>query len=146
MKNSKLINEAKNNITVLAILALVAVSSFLIGSQLQPKRVTTGGVTTVQSSTSGSTSSATSPLQEIKAATAQVNPTTTAPATASALVNINTASASELDALPHVGPATAQKIIDYRTQHGAFKSVDDLINVPGIGPKTLDDIKPKATI
>lgn len=61
---------------------------------------------------------------------------------ASGLVSINTASAAELEALPGIGPATAQKIIEYRTLHGPFRSVDDLIHVSGIGPKTLEKLRP----
>lgn len=48
-------------------------------------------------------------------------------------VNINTASATELEALPGVGPATAQRIVEYRTAQGGFKSIEELKNVPGIG-------------
>ena len=58
------------------------------------------------------------------------------------LLNINTASAEELETLPNIGEATAQRIIDYRTQHGDFTSVDDLQNVRGIGVKTLEKLKP----
>jgi competence ComEA-like helix-hairpin-helix protein len=47
----------------------------------------------------------------------------------------------QLDSLPGVGPATAQKILDYRTKHGAFSSVDELDAVPGIGPKRLDQLR-----
>jgi competence protein ComEA len=56
-------------------------------------------------------------------------------------VNINTATASELDALPGIGPTTAQAIVDYRLQHGSFQFIQDIQNVPGIGPATYDRIK-----
>jgi competence protein ComEA len=49
-------------------------------------------------------------------------------------VDLNAASAAALDALPGIGPVLAQRIVDYRTQHGRFTSVDQLDDVPGIGP------------
>ena len=58
------------------------------------------------------------------------------------LLNINTASVDELQTLPSIGEATAQRIIDYRIQHGDFSSVDDLQNVKGIGPKTFEKLRP----
>jgi len=62
----------------------------------------------------------------------------TAPA---APIQLSTATAEQLDSLPGVGPATAQKILDYRTKHGAFSSVDELDAVPGIGPKRLEQLR-----
>jgi competence protein ComEA len=47
----------------------------------------------------------------------------------------------QLDALPGVGPVTAQKIVDYRAEHGAFRSVDELDAIPGIGPARLDQLR-----
>ena len=58
------------------------------------------------------------------------------------LLNINTASVKELQTLPNIGESTAQKIVDYRTQHGNFTSIDALQNVRGIGAKTLEKLKP----
>ena len=52
-------------------------------------------------------------------------------------VNLNTADAGELDTLPRIGPAIAQRIIEWREQNGRFTSVDDLLAVPGIGEKML---------
>lgn len=64
----------------------------------------------------------------------------------SELININTADADKLISLKGIGPALAQRIIDYRTQNGAFKSIDEIKNVRGIGEKKFADIKDKITI
>lgn len=56
-------------------------------------------------------------------------------------VHLNTATVEQLDELPGVGPVTAQKIIEYREQHGAFSSVDDLDAIPGIGPARLEQLR-----
>ena len=61
-------------------------------------------------------------------------------------VNLNTATLEQLDALPGVGPSTAQKIIDYRTAHGGFRSVDDLNNVSGIGDVRFEALKDLVTV
>ena len=58
------------------------------------------------------------------------------------LLNINTASAEELQTLPNIGVQMAQRIVDYRTQHGKFASVAALQDVKGIGAKTLEKIRP----
>jgi competence protein ComEA len=60
-------------------------------------------------------------------------------------VHLNTATLEELDTLPGVGPVTAQKILDYRTQHGAFRSVDELDAISGIGPARLDQLRDLVT-
>ena len=56
-------------------------------------------------------------------------------------VHLNSATLEQLDALPGVGPVTAQKIVDYREAHGAFSSVDDLDAIPGIGPARLEQLR-----
>ena len=60
----------------------------------------------------------------------------------SAPVDLNSAAPEQLDALPGVGPATAKAIVEYRTRHGRFRTVDDLLSVPGIGPAKLANLKP----
>jgi len=61
-------------------------------------------------------------------------------------VNINSATAAELDSLSGIGPTKAQAIVDYRNQNGPFRSIDDLLNVTGIGPKTLETIRDQITV
>lgn len=56
-------------------------------------------------------------------------------------INLNTASAQELEALPGIGPALAQSIVQYRQLHGNYKKIEDILNVPGIGPKTFEKIR-----
>lgn len=62
------------------------------------------------------------------------------------LVNINAATLEALEALPGIGPVTAQRIIDYRTEHGAFASVDQLVEVKGIGDKSLAKLRPLVSV
>lgn len=61
-------------------------------------------------------------------------------------VNINTATAEELQTLPRIGPAMAQRIIAWREAHGGFRSVDELDAVPGIGPSMLENLHPLVTV
>ena len=56
-------------------------------------------------------------------------------------VQLSVATPEQLDSLPGIGPVTAQKIVDYRTTHGPFRSVDDLDGVPGIGPTRVEQLR-----
>lgn len=66
--------------------------------------------------------------------------------TAGGQIDLNTADATQLEELPGVGPAIAQRIIDHREANGPFRSVDDLVEVSGIGPATLEKIREHATV
>jgi len=61
-------------------------------------------------------------------------------------ININTASVEELETLPQIGPATANKIINYRETHGNFQSIEEIIKVKGIGVKTFEKIKDRIIV
>jgi competence protein ComEA len=62
------------------------------------------------------------------------------------LVSLNTADVAALDTLPGVGPVLAQRIVDWRTEHGRFTSVDELGEVSGIGDKLMSQLRPKVTL
>jgi competence protein ComEA len=61
-------------------------------------------------------------------------------------VNINTASAKELDALPGIGAKTAALIVEYRQKNGPFKKIEELMNVRGVGEKSFLKLKPQLTV
>jgi comEA protein len=61
-------------------------------------------------------------------------------------ININTASVEDLDKIPDVGPARAKLIIDYRSQNGGFKTIEEMKNIKGIGDKTFEKMKDSITI
>ena len=65
---------------------------------------------------------------------------------AGGMVSLNTADAAALDTLPGVGPVLAQRIIDWRTEHGRFTSLDELGEVSGIGDKLMAQLRPKVTL
>lgn len=61
-------------------------------------------------------------------------------------ININTATLSQLQELPRIGPKVAQRILDFRQQHGPFQRIEDLMKVEGIGEKTFQNLKPLITV
>lgn len=68
------------------------------------------------------------------------------PVTAADQININTATVEQLQEVKGFGPKTSAAIVAYRDAHGAFKSVDELVNVKGVGEKTLERVKDSLTI
>ena len=67
-------------------------------------------------------------------------------APAAALVNLNTATAAQLEEVPGIGPATAKRIIEYREKNGSFKKIEELMNVKGIGEKSFLKLKNRVTV
>ncbi len=61
-------------------------------------------------------------------------------------LDLNRATAAELEKLPGIGPALAARIVAWRETHGPFKSLEDLLAIPGIGPKTLEGLRDKVTV
>lgn len=67
-------------------------------------------------------------------------------ATATAPINLNTATVAQLESLPGIGMKTAERIVEYRQKNGAFKKVEDLMNVRGVGEKSFLKLKPMITV
>jgi competence protein ComEA len=68
------------------------------------------------------------------------------PGEQSGKVNLNTATAEQLETLPRVGPALAQRILDWREANGRFSAIDDLLGVTGIGAKTFEGLRELVTV
>ncbi len=98
-----------------------------------------------ETSTSG-TSAETETTTAASETTTARQTSTAAKVTTLGIININTATQSQLETLPGIGPVKASAIIAYRQEHGTFKSVEDLVKVSGIGKKTLDSIRDHITV
>lgn len=105
----------------------------IISLEEEKKEVESGKVAGAISSTSSSfTNSSTSSVSNSQSISAKIN--------------INTASTTELDKLPGVGPSRAEQIITYRAENGGFKSIEEIQNIKGIGPKTFEKMKDMITV
>ena len=113
-------------------------------SNIQANNVTTETTrvetTTAPPADSGEVAGAETPAKVPKKSTS------TKSATPVGKINLNTASASQLDALPGIGPAYAGRIIDYRNANGGFKTIEEVQNVKGIGPKTFEKMREMISI
>lgn len=122
----------KNSTTALLIAVTLAFASFVGGFCLG--RNTAGA--DIQLSAYATTGSS----------AADVAPSSSTVAATTARININTATSEQLETLPGIGPTIAQRIIDYRTQYGTYSTVYDLLEVEGIGEKTLEKIINQITV
>lgn len=75
-----------------------------------------------------------------------VPPTEEIPTPQLAPVDLNTATTAQLEALPQIGPSTAQDIVDYRETYGPFETVEEILEIPGIGPSTFEGIRDLITV
>jgi competence protein ComEA len=82
------------------------------------------------------------PAQDKAAPRAAAKPS----ATTTAIVNLNTATAADLEGLPGIGAKTAARIIEYRQKNGPFKKIEELMNVRGVGEKNFLKLKPQLTV
>jgi competence protein ComEA len=86
------------------------------------------------------------PRGEVREGSTSAGGVSTGAATATAVIDLNTATLAQLDTIPGVGPVTAQAILDYRTKHGRFTKIDELQEVDGIGAKTYAQIAPHVRV
>lgn len=86
------------------------------------------------------------PLPAARGATQGLNAAAGAGGGTPARISVNRATAAELEQVKGIGPAIARNIVEYRAQHGPFERLEDLEAVPGIGPRTLEKIKPYLTL
>ena len=114
-----------------------AVPSSAVTSEMAPTRDTQAPETALSPETTEVSGTAVS--------SSAVSTAASVTASASGKVNINTATAAELDTLPGIGPVKAQSIIAYREANGSFSSIEDLILVDGIGEKTMAELRPLIT-
>ena len=87
-----------------------------------------------------------SPRGEVREGSTSSGSVSTGTATVGAIIDLNTATLTQLDTIPGVGPVTAQAILDYRTKHGKFTKIEELQEVDGIGTKTYAQIAPHVRV
>ncbi|MEK7202124.1 MAG: helix-hairpin-helix domain-containing protein [Patescibacteria group bacterium] len=147
MAKRALENQLGGNIGWVLVMLVVAGSSFLLGTSVNNKTGQQSTIVESDTPTQSVISDISSTLQNPTPTSSTASSDTTATATpTTGIVNINTASVSELDTLPGIGPAYANAIINYRTTNGPFIRIEDIEKVKGIGPKTFEKMKSRITI
>ena len=149
-------NKSNQHLSIILAFILIAGTCFMLGKSYSETKATSDSPIVTEDATQSESISqieeALSPTPVTETATSNTTTSSSAAsssstkAAASFPVNINTASATELDAIPYIGEVKAKAIVDYRNAHGPFQSVQELVNVKGIGPATLNKIKDKITI
>jgi len=138
----------KQNITWVLVIVAVGTTGFLLGqstlSASSSQTVELTGQTSAD--TVSELQSAISQEPVVEQAVPSENTDGLVLADQSGLININTASQAQLEELPGIGPTKAKAIIEYRLKYGVFLRIDDLLKVKGIGPKTLESLRPKVSL
>lgn len=127
------------------------VYSLPAGSRVADAILAAGGVTDAASTGSLNMAALLEDGQQVRVpetidTTGLGEPTVSRAGSGTILVNINTASQSQLEELPEIGPVTAQRIIEYREQTSPFLKIEDIQNVEGIGPETFEQIEDLITV
>lgn len=141
-----LIDKYRLIIGIVLVAVILVSGGILVGMNLKNSPSINSGSSADASTTSTSSSFLSSSPSSTALAKSAAKSASPAAAQVSGKININTATLSQLDGLPGIGPAYAQRIIDYRAANGPFKSVDGLDKVKGIGPKTIEKLRDKATV
>lgn len=139
--------EPKHALLCITILVCALAASLTLLIQQASNHASLTAASTTIAPTTTANQSTTTPSAEPSAAPTVGESSSTATtqpdeAEQASCININTAGSEELQQIKGIGPATAEKIIDHRTHNGAFHNVDDLVNVSGIGIKTVEKIRP----
>jgi len=124
---------------------VIVVAALVVGAPVVSAQAPKGG-TAAKSGTTAKSETAAKSGPAVKSGTVKSGTAVKARATAASPVNLNSASVAQLQTLPGIGASAAQRIVDYRQKNGAFKKIEELMNVKGIGEKSFLKLKPLITV